>query len=60
MFIDPILSEIENFLKTKPMSPTIFGLRTVKDGHLVFHLRAGRELRHGLRDKVVAFMETNK
>ena len=60
MFVDQILPKIEKFLVRSGMAPTTFGVQVVKDPGLVFSMRDGRELRHGLRDKVVAFMEAHK
>ena len=60
MFTDPILAKIEKYLLAKPISATVFGLRVAKDGHLVFRLRAGRELRLRLRNKVKTYMASNK
>lgn len=53
---DPILSEIEMFLEQSDMTPTDFGMASMKDPRFVFDLRAGRECRRATRYKVRQFI----
>lgn len=55
---DPILKDVERFLRRSRMSPTAFGREAAKDPKLVFELRQGRECRRALRDKLQQFMRT--
>lgn len=45
MELDPLLDEIEAFLRESEVTPTAFGRDAMGDPRFVFDLRAGRELR---------------
>ncbi|WP_053000686.1 hypothetical protein [Sphingomonas sanxanigenens] len=53
---DPLLEEIEAFLRLTGMSPTRFSIRATRDRHFVRHLRKGRNVWPGTMDRVRAFM----
>lgn len=54
---DPhLLHEIESFLASTGMKEWAFGRKAVNDPKLVDQVRAGRELRKGTRDRVLAYL----
>lgn len=53
---DPILSEIEAFLKAAQMSASAFGKQAIMDQSLVYQLRQGRDCRRGTRVRIRQFM----
>lgn len=50
------LAEVEAFIAATGMSLAEFGLKAANDRNLVTQLRAGREPRSALREKVRAFI----
>lgn len=59
VLLDPILTEVEAFLKRSGMPPTVFGKVILTDPNFVFDLRLGREVRRSTRDKVREFLDAN-
>lgn len=51
-----LLAEIEAFLVRHGMAPTTFGLEVCNDAKLVSDLRAGRDMKLSMVDRVRAFM----
>jgi hypothetical protein len=51
------LNQVEDFLKSKNISPTTLGLKSINDPRLVFMLRAGRECREETQERVLNFMK---
>ena len=56
-FTDPLLKSIEAYLVRKNMTATRFGKESTGDPKLVFELRDGRELRHGTKERIKAFLK---
>lgn len=52
-----LLEQIESFLDRNGMPPTRFGTEATNDRHLVFRLRAGRDIRLSTVMRVIRFME---
>jgi hypothetical protein len=53
-----LLREIERYLKTSGMKPTVFGRNAVRDPRLVHDLRRGREPGTRLAARVRDFITT--
>lgn len=51
-----LLAEIEEYLRTRKMAETTFGLRAVNDGKLVGRLRAGKDMKVSTVRRVRDFM----
>lgn len=54
---DPVLAEVERFLRASQMTATAFGRRAVNDPTLVHELRRGRELRRATRLRIHQFIQ---
>lgn len=54
---DPILRQIEQYLRRTGVSATAFGVAALNDPALVNDLRNGRELRSTTRERVLAYIE---
>lgn len=54
---DPILRQIEEYLRRTGTTPTAFGVATLNDPALVSDIRNGRELRSATRGRVLAYIE---
>lgn len=50
------LNQVEDFLKSKNISPTTLGRKSINDPKLVFMLREGRECREETQERVLNFM----
>jgi hypothetical protein len=53
-----LLPKIEKHLRATGMTPTRFGRESVNDPRLVFDLRAGREPRFKINQRVMAFIQS--
>jgi hypothetical protein len=56
--LDPLLAEIEKFLKKRKISPTLFGKMALNDPRFVFQLRDGRDYRRSTEDRVRSFIRS--
>lgn len=54
------LKRVEDFLEKTKMSPTAFGTRAKAEPNFVFTLRAGRECREDVQERVIEFMDNYK
>lgn len=54
---DPVLGEVETFLRATKMTPTAFGWRALNDPTLVHELRRGRECKRTTRARIREFIE---
>ena len=58
---DRLLRAIERHLRLTGETPSAFGLRAVKDSHIVFDLREGREVRRNMLQRIMsAIAETQR
>lgn len=57
---DPILPDVESFLRTTRISATAFGRLSVNDPTLVHRLRRGREIRHQTRSRIAAYLQAQR
>jgi 2,4-dienoyl-CoA reductase-like NADH-dependent reductase (Old Yellow Enzyme family) len=57
--LDPLLRDIEKFLKARDITPTRFGRETIRDPQLVFRMRQGRELRRETEKRIRDWMLVN-
>jgi len=48
-----LLRAIERHLRASGETPSAFGLRAVKDSHIVFDLRDGREVRRAVLTRIM-------
>lgn len=56
-----LLRAIERHLRATGETPSAFGLRAVKDSHIVFDLREGREVRRSVLQRIMlAIAETQR
>lgn len=55
-----LLGEVEAFLDTTGMSPSVFGEKLMNDRHLVRRLRAGREVTLTTADRIREFITCQK
>lgn len=55
--IDPVLADVESFLKASGMTPTAFGVRALNDPTLVHEMRKGRECKRATRARIVEFIQ---
>jgi hypothetical protein len=53
---DELLRDVERFIEQHGISPSVFGLLAVNDGHLVRDLRDGVDIRSSRIDRVRKFM----
>jgi hypothetical protein len=53
---DPLLAEVEAFLKASEMTPTAFGVAALNDPTLVHEMRRGRECKRATRARIKDFM----
>lgn len=53
---DPILMEVEDFLRTTGMTATAFGQRALNDPTLVHEMRRGRECKRATRARIAEFI----
>lgn len=56
--VETLLRDVERFIEQHGLSPSVFGLLAVNDGHLVRDLRDGVDIRSSRIDRVRKFMET--
>jgi len=54
------LEKVESFLGITQMAPTAFGISALKDPNFVRTLRAGRESRESVRNRVLDFINNYK
>ena len=54
---DPVLADVEDFLKASGMTPTAFGVRALNDPTLVHEMRKGRECKRATRARIIEFIE---
>ncbi len=54
------VSPLEDFLEETKMSPTAFGVKAKAEPNFVFTLRAGRECREDVQERVTEFMDNYK
>lgn len=54
------LKRVEDFLEETKMSPTAFGVKAKAEPNFVFTLRAGRECREDVQERVTEFMDNYK
>lgn len=58
---DRLLRAIERHLRATGETPSAFGLRAVRDSHIVFDLREGREVRRAVLTRIMlAIAETQR
>lgn len=57
---DPLLTEVEAFLKATDMTPTAFGLAALNDPTLVHEMRRGRECKRATRAKIKEYMKRTR
>lgn len=57
---DPILFDIEQFLRARDMTATAFGYKALGDPTLVHELRKGRECKRTTRARIIDFMEAER
>lgn len=55
-----LLGEVESFLETTGMSPSVFGEKLMNDRHLVRRLRAGREVTLTTADRIRDFISDHQ
>jgi len=53
-------ADVEDFLTSTGMAPTVFGREAVRDPNFVFELREGRAPNLALVDRVMSFMRDQK
>lgn len=54
---DPLLAEVEQFLKLGGVTATAFGQRALNDPTFVHELRKGRECKRATRARIRDFMQ---
>ncbi len=57
--LDPLLDDIEAYLKRTGMTGADFGYAVLKDSGFVTTLRRGREVRRKTRQRVLQFIQEN-
>jgi hypothetical protein len=57
---DDLLAEIDRFLEETGMGPTTFGVKAVKNSHLVGRLRRGRDIGMATGKQVRLFMDEHR
>jgi hypothetical protein len=58
--VKQLLSDIERYLVSTGVEPTVFGRHAVRDGNFIQRLRGGRTPRLQTIDRVRAYMEKGK
>lgn len=57
IILDPVLSDVERFLRATHMTATAFGQRALNDPRLVHELRCGRECKMATRARITHFIQ---
>ncbi|MFT4055207.1 MAG: hypothetical protein QM681_11935 [Novosphingobium sp.] len=55
-YVAPILREIEEFLRTKPIAESTFGVKAAGDSRFIYTLRQGRDPSSRIVERVRNFM----